>query len=148
MHRDIERGLSLGVSGFATGVLEPDSTIDVPRMRSLVAAARGSPLTFHRAFDATPDVFESLERLIDAGVARVLTSGGAPTAMEGIDVLARLVQQAKDRITVIAAGKIREHNVREVISRTRVAEVHARVVDEDGARRLVQAAIGSPSDWG
>jgi copper homeostasis protein len=60
-------------------------------------------------------------------VSRVLTSGGAVTALEGADVIALLVEQADDRIVVMAGGGIREQSVREVIARTGVSEVHARI---------------------
>ena len=140
MRREMEGAGRLGVHGFVTGALARDSTIDVTHLRSLVTAANGAPVTFHRAFDSTPDLVESLERLVEAGITRVLTSGGAARAMEGIDSLTRLVQMARGRITVIAAGSIRGHNVREIISRTGVSEVHARVRDYHGARELVDAS--------
>ena len=125
MRRDIYVSLPLGVSGFATGALLADSTIDVERTRALVKAAGELPVTFHRAFDFTPDLATALEQLIDAGVRRVLTSGRAPTALQGANVIAELVERARGRIIVMAGGGIRENNVREVISRTGVSEVHA-----------------------
>lgn len=125
MRRDIDVLLQLGVSGFATGVVSVDSTIDVERTRVLVKAAGDVPVTFHRAFDFSPDLPTTLEQLIDAGITRVLTSGGAPTALEGADAIADLIERARDRIIVMAGGGIRENNVREVISRTGVREVHA-----------------------
>jgi copper homeostasis protein len=69
----------------------------------------------------------------------VLTSGGAPTAREGVDVIAALVLQARARVSIIAGGGIREHNVREVIARTGVHEVHGRLVDEAQMRGMVNA---------
>jgi copper homeostasis protein len=85
------------------------------------------PVTFHRAFDATADLSEALEMLIDAGISRVLTSGGATTALEGADRISGLVDKARGRIVVMAGGGIREHNVLEVIARTGVTEIHARI---------------------
>jgi len=57
-------------------------------------------------------------------VSRILTSGGAATALAGAGIIAALVDQARDRIVVMPGGGIREHNVRELIARTRVSEVH------------------------
>jgi copper homeostasis protein len=127
MRRDIELALQLGAQGIVTGALEEDGGIDVATTRELVKAATGLPVTFHRAFDFASNLSEGLEQLIDAGVSRVLTSGGATTALEGANAIARLVEQARGRITVMAGGGIREHNVREVIARTGVSEVHARI---------------------
>jgi len=127
MEHDIELGLSVGVLGFAVGALTTDGEIDAARTSAFVRAANGAPVTFHRAFDFAANLSEALEHLIDIGVTRVLTSGGAPTAQEGADSIARLVDQARGRIIVMAGGGIRENNVREIIARTGVSEVHARI---------------------
>ena len=127
MLRDIEVAKSLGAGGIVSGVLEPGGKIDVEQTRALVQAADGLPVTFHRAFDFTPNLGESLEGLIAAGVTRVLTSGGANTALEGAPRISVLVKQAGGRMTLIAGGGVRESNVREVLTLTGVSEVHARI---------------------
>jgi copper homeostasis protein len=81
---------------------------------------------FHRAFDHVRDQFEALETLISLGIDLVLTSGAAPTAIEGADRLCALVQRAGDRIGIIAGGSITAANVRAVIARTGVRQVHGR----------------------
>jgi copper homeostasis protein len=67
----------------------------------------------------------------------VLTSGGAQTALEGVDTIAQLVEQAKGRIIIVAGGGVRAHNARVIIARSGVTEVHARFIDEVGMRALV-----------
>lgn len=137
MKRDLDTATSIGIAGIVTGALTSDRRVDVEQTRALVKAAGGLPFTFHRAFDAAIDMPDALEQLIDLGVTRVLTSGGAPTALEGAEVIAALVNQARDRITVVAGGGIREHNVTDVIGRTGVREVHARLVNEARMRELI-----------
>ena len=137
MSRDIERARTMGIAGIVTGALTPDGRVDVERTRTLVNATAGLPVTFHRAFDSTANLPNALEQLIDLGVSRVLTSGGAATALEGAPVIAALVDQARERIAIMAGGGIREHNVRDVIARTGVREVHARLVDEVRMRNLI-----------
>jgi len=127
MTRDIEVARGQGADGVVLGALDAKGGINLAVIGELTEAARGMPLSFHRAFDATPDPAQALEMLIGAGVSRVLTSGGAATAIEGAVTIARLVDQARGRITVMAGGGIRENNVREVIARTGVSEVHARI---------------------
>jgi len=127
MLHDIEVAKSLGASGIVVGALDADSKVDSMRVRELVQAANNLPVTFHRAFDFTPNLSEALEGLIDAGVARVLTSGGCNTALEGAARIATLVKQAGERILIVAGGSVREANVREVIALTGVSEVHARI---------------------
>jgi copper homeostasis protein len=140
MRRGIAGAAAKGVAGIVTGVLGSDGSVDLERTRALVDAARPLPVTFHRAIDETADLLVALDALIEAGVSRVLTSGGAATAVEGIDVLASLVERAGTRLTVMPGGGIRAHNAREVIERTRAREIHTRFVDEEGIRALAAVA--------
>jgi len=125
-HRDIERVIAAGADGVVVSALTQSNEIDVPTLRGFVARAGGVPVTFHRAFDQTGDPSRALETLVDAGVQRVLTAGGQGTALEGLAVLRSLVEQAGDRIVVLAGGKVRGHNAGEIIARTGVRELHAR----------------------
>jgi len=131
MVRSVGQIAAAGASGIVTGALRRDATVDVDAMRRLLDAARPLPVTFHRAIDATRDLDEALDALIELGVDRVLTSGGAPTALEGADAIARLVARAKGSITIIAGGSVRANNVAEIVRRTGVREVHAWVIRPD-----------------
>lgn len=115
-----------GVAGFATGALTLNGGLDLRATARLVAAAGALPVTFHRAFDHLPSVEDGLDALVDLGVRRVLTSGTALSAVEGIDTLRRLAELAAGRIEVIAAGGIRPFNVDRVVGATGVPAVHAR----------------------
>ena len=126
MRRDIAVAREHGARGVVFGVLLPDGSIDVPRTRSLIAAARPLAVTFHRAFDFTADPDRALDDLIALGVDRVLTSGQAPTALEGTGILARLVRRAAGRIAIAAGGGLSEENMLAVIEQTGVPEVHVR----------------------
>jgi copper homeostasis protein len=137
MKHDIADARKMGVAGIATGVLTPDARVDIERTRTLVSAAAGLPVTFHRAFDSAQDFPQALEQLVELGVNRILTSGGAATALEGAPAISALVSQARDRIAIIAGGGVRDHNVRELIARTGVREVHARQVR--GIRRALSS---------
>jgi copper homeostasis protein len=128
MTTEIAHVKNLGVAGIVTGALTPDARVDVECTRTLMSAAAGLPVTFHRAFDRAPDLAGALEQLVQLGVSRVLTSGGAATALEGASAIAALVAQARDRIAVLAGGGVRAHNVRELIALASVHEVHARQV--------------------
>jgi copper homeostasis protein len=138
MHRDIAIARQLGADGIVTGGLNHDGTIDLDLVRDLVDAANDLPVTFHRAFDLTPDLEASIDSLIDGGVKRVLTSGGAATAAEGATVLAQLVRCAGSKLTVVAGGGVRENNVRDVISVSGVRELHRRLTNEEDMRSFVK----------
>src|SRR4029079_2345740 len=124
--RDIENVIDAGADRVVVGALTPSNDIDVPTLQGFVARAGQVPVTFHRAFDQVRDPARALETLIDAGVQRVLTAGGQGTALEGSATLKLLVDQAGDRIVIMAGGKVRGNNARELIERTGVPELHAR----------------------
>lgn len=127
MRRDVAIARDLGADGIVIGGLLPNGDVDVAMAGVLVKAARGLPVTFHRAFDLTPDLEASLESLANAGVHRVLTAGGASTAAEGASALASLVRRAGSRIVVMAGGAVREENVRTLVAISSVREVHVRL---------------------
>ena len=147
MRRDLGTMRELGVDGIVTGVLDDRLAVDTRRMELLVSAADGLPVTFHRAFDRVRDYRDALESLIDLGIERVLTSGGASTALAGVDVLGELAQQAGDALVVIAGGGVRDYNVREIVERSGVREVHARC-ESDAARIAGIVAALAADVWG
>jgi copper homeostasis protein len=126
MRRDIEGARASGADGVAIGVLTRDSRIDATQTRELVRVASGMPVTFHRAFDMTVNLEASLDALIDAAVTRLLTSGGATSALEGAGTIAALRKRAAGRLEIMAGGGIREANVAEVVRQSGVSEVHVR----------------------
>jgi copper homeostasis protein len=144
MSRDIERAKMCGADGIVIGVLDREHRVDLIRTRQLVDLAGDTPVTFHRAFDLVPDKQAALDALIRAGVKRVLTSGGPETAEEGTPMLAQLVDYARDRILVLAGGSVRAHNVRDLVQRTGVREVHARCELEPARIAGIRDALGEP----
>src|SRR3954462_14794600 len=98
MRRDIEQMKALGVDGVAIGALTAEGAVDEALMRSLIALARPMSVTFHRAFDFVRDQDAALESLLALGLDRVLTSGGAATAVEGAESIARMVRRVGDRM--------------------------------------------------
>jgi copper homeostasis protein len=123
MLRDIETCGRLGFEGVVIGALDIEGGID-PRCRDLVSAAGRLAVTFHRAFDASADLVDSLEAVIALGCRHLLTSGGCPSAPEGSDVIADLVRRAAGRIRIMAGAGIRAVNLAEVARRSRADEFH------------------------
>ncbi len=127
MEQDAVTARQLGADGIVFGILREDGKVDVPRTRHLAEIARPLKSTFHRAFDMSRDLGMSLDDIMEAGVDRVLTSGGEQKVVDGIPAVAELVRAGKKRITIMAGGGITESNVRQVISATGVREIHASV---------------------
>ena len=127
MRQDVLTAKQLEVNGIVFGILSEDGAVDFRRTRDLVELARPLKVTFHRAFDMSHDLNQSLEQIIRAGVDRVLTSGGEESAERGLAKIADLNWRASGRIIVMAGGGVTERNVRRVVSETGVREVHASV---------------------
>ena len=125
---DVRRSLDVGAAGVVVGGLAGDG-IDERLVRDCVALG---PVTFHRAFDQLSDHTGALDRLVDLGVARVLTSAGAPSVTEALPRLAALVAHAAGRIEVMAGAGITSATVADVLA-TGVDAVHA------SAKRTVSA---------
>jgi copper homeostasis protein len=146
MRQQIAAARSHGARGIVTGALTRRQTIDLNTMAALVRAAGPLPVTFHRAFDRIDDRGAALQSLLDLGVSRVLTSGGAATAGGGADQIARLVTQAAGRLIVMAGGGIRARNVRDLLARSAVKEVHAHLTTREDVRALVANLDIPPAD--
>lgn len=112
------------VQGIVTGVLFSNGYVDNQRTGELFALASPMQATFHRAFDESSDLPGALEVLVLTGAHRILTSGGAADAREGAPVLRTLVQQARNRITILPGGGLHAGNIAEVVRVTGARELH------------------------
>ena len=124
MRGDIETAKAEGADGVAIGLLSATGEIDVARTRELIALARPLSVTFHRAFDMTPNPFEALEALIELGVDRVLASGQEASVLEGLPLIVELIERAGDRIAIMPGGGITERNIDRIIAAARPREIH------------------------
>jgi len=124
MKSDIKEIKQAGADGVVLGILNPDGTIDVERTRELVILARPMSVTFHRAFDMAIDPKQALEDIIKTGADRLLTSGQQKSAMEGIELITTLVEQAGNRITIMPGAGVNEGNIADIIKSTRATEIH------------------------
>lgn len=104
--RDVEWAITNGADGVVVGALDASGALDVDAMARLRDAAGEASVTLHRAIDVTADPTVTLERAIDLGLRRVLTSGGASTAIEGVETLRALVAVADGRIEIMAGSGV------------------------------------------
>ena len=125
MVADIEALRGLGVHGVVIGALTAEGDIDMPACRRMAEAAKGMSITFHRAFDRCRCPHEALEQIIELGCNRLLTSGQAPTALQGAELIASLVRQAAGRIVVMPGCGVTAHNAAQILKLTGADEIHA-----------------------
>uniref|UniRef100_A0AAY4E701 Copper homeostasis protein cutC homolog n=1 Tax=Denticeps clupeoides TaxID=299321 RepID=A0AAY4E701_9TELE len=124
MRKDIELMKAHGADGLVLGALTEDGRVDAELCMELLAACRPLPVTFHRAFDMVHDPAVALEMLISLGFERVLTSGLDSSALEGLPLIKRLVEQAKGRIVIMPGGGISERNLQRILEGSSVQEFH------------------------
>lgn len=141
MLRDIDAVRAAGLSGVVLGANHPDGRLDAELLARLLAHATGLGNTLHRAIDLVPDFAEATETAIALGFDRILTSGGAPTVLEGLGQLALAHATARGRIKVMAGSGVRPDNVLEILAAVPVDEVHSScagtpVPSAEGAVRL------------
>ena len=141
MRRDIRACKHLGMDGIVLGILQKNGRVDRERTTAFVELAHPLPVTFHRAFDVSPDPEASLEEVIQTGASRILTSAGQIRAIDGLALLAGLVQAAVKRISIMPCGGINPDNVVQVARETSASEIHS------SARTSTPNATGSGTDF-
>lgn len=149
MLRDIECCVRLGCDGIVVGALDAEGDVDASLCRQFISAAGALSVTFHRAFDVVRDPAAALEQVIGLGFSRLLTSGGANTALEGADAIAARVRQAAGRIVVMPGAGITAGNVVALARATGAREFHASAKASRSSAMRFQAPIlqGLASDW-
>ncbi|WP_275092279.1 copper homeostasis protein CutC, partial [Microbacterium sp. PF5] len=113
----------------------------VARLRD---AAGGAPVTLHRAIDVTADPVATLRTARELGLRRVLTSGGASAAIDGIDTLRALVAAAEGAIEVMAGSGVDVASA-PVLAETGIDALHfsaKRTVVAEGGVRMGSASDG------
>lgn len=125
MQRDIIGAKSGGAKGVVFGLLDKNNKIDVQQTLILVETAKKLELevTFHRAIDLCSKWQEAIEHLANLGVDRILTSGGEPKAIEGINQIAEMVRKAEGRIQIMAGSGVSPLHA-DSLARTGVNALH------------------------
>jgi copper homeostasis protein len=121
--RDIRHALGAGAAGVVIGGTRA-GLVDADLVKRAVAAAEGSSVTFHKAFDTLATPAAAIDTLVDLGVQRILTSAGPTTVADALPALAALVVAAAGRIEIMAGGGVHPGIV-DAIVRTGVPAVHA-----------------------
>lgn len=124
MAEEIGGAVARGVGGVVVGALRPDGELDREALGRFRDAARGAAIVLHRAIDLVPDPIAAVDEAIALGYDKILSSGGAPTAVEGMTTLAAMVAAAGERLSVIAGSGVSPDNVMRIIAGTGVREVH------------------------
>ena len=149
IRRDIDAAAEVGLAGVVLGVSAPSDALDAETCAALAAHARkaGLAATLHRAIDLAPDPVAAVDIALEAGFERILTSGGRRTAPAGAETIAKMVERAGDRISIMASSGVKAENAVDLIRRTGVSEVHGSCSGPPAERnlRLVELGFSNPS---
>jgi copper homeostasis protein len=105
----------LGIDSFVTGMLSENHHIDLDHLESFAKAIPHASITFHKAIDLVTHPIDELKACHHiANLKYVLTSGGCPTALQGIKQLSKMVKELEPRYSIIPAGKITSSNLSEI----------------------------------
>ncbi|GGL61691.1 copper homeostasis protein CutC [Wenxinia marina] len=134
MLADVEAARRAGLAGVVIGAARPGGTLDADDLARLREAAGPMAVTLHRVIDLTPDPLEAVETAVSLCLDRILTSGQAPTAPEGAELIAAMVAQAAGRIEIMAGGGVTPASAQALLA-TGVDALHAScaVAADDGA---------------
>ena len=114
----------LGLKGVVIGA-ERDGVLDRQAMEAMVNAAQGLDVTLHRVIDILDDPIAALECAIELNISRILTSGGAPKAIDGAQGLCQLHEAANGRIEIMAGSGINSQILPDLLATTPVTSFHA-----------------------
>lgn len=124
MLADIAAARNAGLAGVVLGASLPDGRLDRFVLETLVRAATGLDLTLHRAFDLVPNFAEAIEIAAKLGFSRILTSGGARTAIEGLSGVRQVIAMANGRISIMPGSGVSASCAAEFLA-LKVKEFHA-----------------------
>lgn len=135
-----------GMQGVVIGASRPDGRLDEWALSQLASEAEGMEITLHRAFDLVPDQKDALEIVRRLGISRVLTSGGALRAVDGLDRLAEAVHWSFGEVSIMPGSGVDVGSVGDILAAVDVRDVHAScseevVVDADVAAMGLAAPV-------
>lgn len=126
MLEDAKIFLDHGADGIVFGCLKEDLTIDEDYTNEMVTLIHSyqKEAVFHKAFDETPNLLESLESLKRCNVDRILTSGGKSDVLTGSNIIQELESLSEGILQILPGGGVSEDNAKKVLEITGCKQIH------------------------
>ncbi|HEU4958871.1 MAG TPA: copper homeostasis protein CutC [Sphingomonas sp.] len=142
MEREITQVAEADLAGVVFGATR-DGALDSAVLERLIACAARYRLstTLHRAIDVVRDPVAAIDVAVELGFDRVLSSGGAPTALEGRDTLRAMHARADGRIVVMVGSGISPGNVG-ALTAIGIREIHASCSEARTSEDAALARLG------
>ncbi|KAL0868452.1 hypothetical protein ABMA27_007945 [Loxostege sticticalis] len=114
MLADVDFFKELSIDRFVFGALNDSQDIDVDNNAKIIAHANPIPVTFHRAFDVCKDPVKSVEKIIELGFSRLLTSGQRSSAgvSEAVELIRSLLASFGDKIQIMPGAGVSVANAK------------------------------------
>ena len=101
-----------GINDIAFGALNSKRKIDEKNINQIVSKYKRLNITFHKAIDLVDNQIDEIKRLFKfKQIKAILTSGGQENAIKGQKNIKKLFERYKNKIDIIAAGKITNKNI-------------------------------------
>lgn len=145
--REIEMFQKAGAQGVVIGSLNRDGSLNEEHMKRFIEKAKDMSVTLHRAFDMSADPIATLEKAKALGVNTILTSGQAPSSLEGIDLYEKLLEKANGELTILAGGGIKAATIKTLLEKTSLTAFHMSgkiVVESEMQYRNPVVSMGLP----
>lgn len=148
MLKEVQLFRERNADGIVIGILKPDGTLDIERMKRLMEAAGDLSVTLHRAFDVCADPVAAMEQAKELGIHTILTSGQKNHCLDGRDLLKELVNLENGRITIQAGGGVDAEVIRKLQPYTGAHAFHMsgkRILASSMVYRKEEVSMGLPS---
>ena len=145
--REISAFRNAGAEGVVIGSLKADGSLHLEQLKRFLDCAGDMSVTLHRAFDMCAEPLSALGQAMELGIHTILTSGQAPTCMEGIPLINRLLEAADGKISILAGAGINAEAVTSLLNRTKLTQFHMsgkQVLDSGMQYRNPAVSMGLP----
>ena len=124
IRRDVKMFREAGADGVVIGILKPDGSLDVERMKILMEEAGTLSVTLHRAFDVCADPMQALQQAKELAIDTILTSGQKNTAIEGAQLLQELVKAANGDVDILVGSGVKASVIEQLAPQTGATSFH------------------------
>jgi copper homeostasis protein len=121
---DIKAAQRAGLAGVVLGASK-GGELDMKALSAMCDAAAGIDRTLHRVVDCLADPILAIEQAIDLGFVRILTSGGARGAADGIARLTAMQKAASGRIEIMVGSGVTPQTAALIAKATGIRSFHA-----------------------
>ena len=121
--RQAELFAKAGADTLVIGCLTADGRLDTDALNRIIDAGCGTPCNLHRAFDMCHNLDEALEAARKLGIVSILTSGGSASAIDGIQTLNHLKQNA-ETVDIMASAGLNSQNLSYMLEHSCLTAFH------------------------